>query len=136
MILGLGNTIPSDSVRQGLGGGGGGFDNTYSLAFDGVDDIVESTFTGNINSLSLWFKPNSVITTTSSKMVLVSFTDVFPRAGIYLGSSFGALSNELISIGSNTASRISYYAQAGGTISADWHHLAISQTGIVTGKHP
>ena len=51
MILGLGNTIPSDSVRQGLGGGGGGgFDNTYSLSLDGVDDFVD---VGNPTSLQI-----------------------------------------------------------------------------------
>ena len=60
MILGLGNTIPSDSVRQGLGGGGGGsFDNTYSLAFDGVDDkltVAQSTYSGAF-TFSFWAKP-------------------------------------------------------------------------------
>jgi len=65
MILGLGNTIPINSVRQGLGGGGGGsgFDNTYSLAFDGVDDFLDITPSHNLSGefgISVWFKNNAL----------------------------------------------------------------------------
>ena len=66
MILGLVNTIPSDSVRQGLGGGGGGggFTNTYSLAFDGVDDVLETPVLAPIETqlwtLSTWVKWNNL----------------------------------------------------------------------------
>ena len=69
MILGLGNTIPSDSVRQGLGGGGGGFDNTYSLAFDGVDDFVKASLVngdsiiGGSKTISWWMKLDQYNTT-------------------------------------------------------------------------
>ena len=70
MILGLGNTIPSDSVRQGLGGGGGGgFDNTYSLAFDGVDDFVKANLVdggsiiGGSKTISWWMKLDQYNTT-------------------------------------------------------------------------
>ena len=61
MILGLGNTIPSDSVRQGLGGGGGDGLLT-TLAFDGVNDYLEAIPQLQITtdlSISFWFKGSS-----------------------------------------------------------------------------
>ncbi len=50
------NTFGSRRVN---GGGGSSFDNTYSLAFDGVDDklsVPESTYSGEF-TFSFWAKP-------------------------------------------------------------------------------
>ena len=105
------------------------FTNTYSLNFDGIDDYVESSYTGNITSLSLWFKPNSTITTSTSAQCLVGFQDGSPYSGIYLGSFAGSISNELITIKTTVSSNASYYSQFGGSISNSWHNLIIVGTG-------
>lgn len=105
------------------------FSNTKSLAFDGVDEYVASSYTGNVTSLSLWFKPNNTITTSTSADCLVGFQDGGNFAAIYLGSYTGSISNELITIKTTASSNASYYSQLGGTINTDWHHLAIVGTG-------
>jgi hypothetical protein len=88
MILGLGNTIPSDSVRQGLGGGGGGgFTNTYSLAFDGVDDFIGfSPFSLSAEfTLSAWVKPVSL--SANQGNIISSATSNANKIGISSASS-------------------------------------------------
>ena len=58
MYIAIGNSIGASS-RVNAGGGGGGFTNTYSLAFDGVDDrisIPEVVFSSSF-SFSFWVKP-------------------------------------------------------------------------------
>ena len=104
MILGLGNTIPSDSVRQGLGGGGGGggFDNTYSLSMDGVDDKVtfSSISASDEFTVSLWLKPTAfnnnsasyvfgIHNNNSNFLKLQSATSI----QLYISYSFITLSN-------------------------------------------
>ena len=60
MYIAIGNSIGASS-RVNRGGGGGGFTNTYSLAFDGVDDFVDLgsgtslEFTNDF-SVSVWIK--------------------------------------------------------------------------------
>ncbi len=64
MYIAISNSIGSSS-RVNAGGGGGGFPNTYSLAFDGVDDFIglgSSTglnFSGDF-TLSAWVKTDSI----------------------------------------------------------------------------
>ena len=58
MYIAISNSIGASS-RVNRGGGGGGFTNTYSLAFDGVDDklsVPESTYSGEF-TFSFWAKP-------------------------------------------------------------------------------
>jgi len=103
-------------------------DNTYSMQFDGVDDIVQSLSIISINSVSLWFKPNSTVTTGAGSGVLISFGTTDFRNAVYLGSNFSAISNELITI-TDQSLNYSYYAQASGTIDTNWHHLAVVHDG-------
>ena len=60
-MLGLGNTLSGGIVPAAVVS----FDNTYSLVFDGSDDyvnldVVSGTLDGDIGSLSLWVKLDSV----------------------------------------------------------------------------
>ena len=101
----------------------------YSMAFDGVDDSVATGYTGAVTSLSLWFKPDATITTSSFSGALIGFQDGLHYAGIYLGDFTSGINNELITVATNSTTNKSYYAQAAGTINTDWHHLAISHNG-------
>jgi hypothetical protein len=109
MILGLGNTIPSDSVRQGLGGGGGGgFTNTYSLAFDGVDDFIGFSpleFSAEF-TLSAWVKPVSL--SANQGNIISSATSNANKIGISSASSvqvkLGGILSTITDGGSNNFS--------------------------------
>jgi hypothetical protein len=47
------------SAVPGGGGGGGGFSNTYSVDFDGTDDVITTaTAYATTWSMSVWIKPN------------------------------------------------------------------------------
>ena len=108
---------------------GGTFSSTRdSFTFNRQGDYIQSSVVTSINSVSLWFKPNSTITTTSSGEVLISFGTTDFRRAVYLGSNFGSINNELITVGDQNAN-YSYYAQSGGTIDTNWHHLAIVHDG-------
>ena len=102
--------------------------NNFSMNFDGVDDYIQSLAIISLNTVSLWFKPNSTVTTGSSSGVLIGFGTTDFRNAIYLGSTFSALTNELITI-TNQSLNYSYYSQASGTIDTNWHHLAIVHDG-------
>jgi hypothetical protein len=101
----------------------------YSMEFDGIDDSVATGYTGAVTSLSLWFKPDATITTSSFSGALIGFQDGLHYAGIYLGDFTSGINNELITVATNSTTNKSYYAQAAGTINTDWHHLAISHNG-------
>ena len=59
----------SNSAATRGGGGGAGFDNTYSLAFDGVDDFVKASLVngdsiiGGSKTISWWMKLDQYNTT-------------------------------------------------------------------------
>ena len=115
MILGLGNTIPSDSVRQGLGGGGGSFDNTYSLAFDGVDDEVgvsEVVYSSDF-TFSFWVKP-------------ASFTNAFVFGDINSNGSFLRLYNSTQIHFKFGGSKYTFTESAGNDLVLNsWQHIMI-----------
>ncbi len=130
MIIPAYNTIFS---RVNTSGAAGPFeytaiDNNFSMEFDGTN-YVESSYTGNVTTLSLWFKPNTTITTGSSGQCLVGFEDTGNYSGIYLGMYTGSISDELITIKTAASSNASYYSELGGTINNTWHHLVIVGTG-------
>jgi len=104
-------------------------DNLGLWDFDGTDDFIKSNYTGTIPSISLWFKPDSTVTTGALGGVLMGFEDGGNYSGIYLGAVTSAISNELISIWTSDSANKSYYSQVGGTINTDWHNLIISHTG-------
>jgi hypothetical protein len=125
--LASGSLTPTGSLKNDTGWEG--INPTSSFIFDGTDDFIKSNYTGTIPSLSLWFKPNSTVTTSALGGVLIGFEDSGQYSGIYLGKVVGAISNELITIFSTASGNKSYYSQASGTINTDWHNLIISHTG-------
>jgi hypothetical protein len=130
MILGLGNTIPSDSVRQGLGGGGGGgFDNTYSLAFDGVDDYLKASLDGTSTggvlpasdsdielTISFWFYMDG---SQSLKGIFQWGNSLIDTTPTLLVNTDGASIRTFVDG--------SYRHTSGITMNA-WHHYAITRT--------
>ena len=71
--LGLGGGKASTSSGR-PGGGGGGLVNNYSVDFDGTDDYMDIGSSGDMGSFSLWFKPDSTITTSTTGQYLLSFS--------------------------------------------------------------
>tara|TARA_R110002049_G_scaffold266603_1_gene442840 strand:+ start:856 stop:2979 length:2124 start_codon:yes stop_codon:yes gene_type:complete len=122
MYIAIGNSIGASS-RVNAGGGGGGFNNTYSLAFDGVDDYVDC---GNISDLngvttatwSIWAKKAdtsddylmSCYSATGSLQQYL-FHQYSDKLYIYLANSSGTL---------RLMNRVDY------TFNVDeWYHIAI-----------
>jgi hypothetical protein len=114
---------------QGGDAGGGGIENEYSVDFDGANDYCAIGSSHDLGTLSLWFKSDSVISSTSAAMNVIGFTGVAPYStgGISFGSIAGAVTNELITI--YTGNWIYAYSSASATISTDWHHLAVRWSG-------
>ena len=129
--IGVGIGTIFKSVKGDSGGGPFAYtpiDNSFSMLFDGAGSYFKSSAIISLNSVSLWFKPNSTITTSTNGGVPISFGTTDFRNAIYLGRNFSTLTNELITI-TDQGLNYSYYAQASGTISTSWHHLAIVHDG-------
>jgi hypothetical protein len=77
------------SAAPASGGGGSAWNgNTYSVDFDGTNDYMDVGHSGTLGSFSLWFKPDSTITTSTGGQYLLNFTtssSSFSNVG--LGSS-------------------------------------------------
>ena len=130
-------------VQLGLGGGrsatasgapgatGSAFSDLYSVDFDGVDDNGSVGDVGeDAYAVSLWFKPDSTITTSSSSQVLLSLSlDSYGWGfAVAIGSVTVHVANELILVNTTNggAYRRSAYTASGGTVSAAWHHLLVN----------
>ena len=99
-----------------------------AVSFDGASDYIDiADYSGNIYAVSLWFKPNSSISTTDFE-ALLGFGAGFQ--GVYLGNATGSIANELISVISGGSGKFSYYSESGGELSANWHHLIINWNSI------
>jgi len=101
----------------------------YALEFDGTNDYIDSSFSGNVYACSLWFKPSSVINAGDALQYLISFGGNWD--GVILGEMTGQLSNELILITDTSITGRSAYTASGGSISAEWHHLCLNWSGSV-----
>mgnify|MGYP003123246344 CR=1 FL=1 len=102
--------------------------NTSALSFNGTSSYITSSYSGNVSALSLWFKPNSAITASSSAQYIINFGGTWN--GIGFGGFTSALTNELIVVtDANIAGRSAYTSS--GSISVDWHHLLINWSGSV-----
>ena len=102
--------------------------NTSTLSFNGTSSYIASSYSGNVTALSLWFKPSSAITASSSAQYIINFGGAWN--GIGFGTFTTALTNELIVVtDANVAGRSAYTSS--GSISADWHHLLINWSGSV-----
>jgi len=102
--------------------------NTSVLSFNGTSSYIASSYSGNVTALSLWFKPNSTITTSTSPQYIINFGGAWN--GVGLGAFTSALTNELIIVtDASVAGRSAYTSSS--SISADWHHLLINWSGSV-----
>jgi len=90
------------------------------------DTAYNSSFNKNVYAISLWFKPDSQITSSTSCQRLISFRDDNnPQRWVDLGSSSGYATNETIIINTGTSGNYGR-TYIKDNISADWHHLVIS----------
>ena len=104
------------------------FESTLSADLDGTNDYLDIDSSGDMGSFSLWFKPDSLITTSTTAQYLLSFSANGSDYGnLGLGSSTSAFANEVLTF--NQGNRAYGYAGAGLTISAAWHHVAGRWTG-------
>tara|TARA_R100000808_G_C2143353_1_gene151131 strand:- start:1358 stop:2422 length:1065 start_codon:yes stop_codon:yes gene_type:complete len=104
------------------------FSSSSSIDFDGTNDYMDIGSSGDMGSWSLWFKPDSTITTGTTGQYLLSFSangSVYGNLG--LGSSTGSFTNEVLTF--NQGNRAYGYAGSGLTINTDWHHVAGRWTG-------
>ncbi len=112
MYIAISNSIGSSS-RVNAGGGGGGFTNTYSLAFDGVDDFVSAGDMSQLSSasaitVSLWFNPAG-----NSNKLLLDFKEGSSRITVQ------RLSNSQIYLYVNTV----YAVYNITTSTSNWYNL-------------
>ncbi len=135
MYIAISNSIGSSS-RVNAGGGGGGFTNTYSLAFDGVDDYVDCGDSDNLSfgngstdspfTFSAWVKLDSLSsnnTIVSKDLGTIGITReyalfVLPtgKVKIFLKSQAG---NSQQSIESTTA-----------LSTGQWYHIGCTYNGV------
>jgi len=124
--LGLGGGKSATSSGRAAGGGGGALVNQFSVDFDGTNDSMAIGSSYDLGCLSLWFKSDSTITTSSAPKAIVGFTGVSNFAvfaGVQTGSVASDLTNELITL--YTGDWVYGYTSSSATIDTNWHHLAI-----------
>lgn len=100
-----------------------GLSNTYSVDFDGTNDIVSGPAVGTtVGTCSMWFYNDDVITTASIGQTLFN-TKSFDF-GVVLGNQSG-LSNEVIAIvyKQSNVTRTVGYTGSGLSIASGWHHI-------------
>ena len=100
--------------------------NTYSLDLDGTNDYINAvspSALSNVEAISVWFKPDSAITSTGLKGYLLGLggSDI----GIALGGDwFGPATDEVISV--VNVNHVWSYTGSGVTVSSGtWHHLGV-----------
>jgi len=100
--------------------------NTYSVDLDGTNDYVNAvspSALSNVEAISVWFKPDSAITSIGLKGYLLGLggSDI----GIALGGDwFGPVTNEVISV--VNVNHVWSYTGSGVTVSSGtWHHLGV-----------
>lgn len=109
---------------------GGAFGNRYAIEFDGFDDFLQSSSTSQsytLGTLSLWFKPDSTISSSSSAQALVGFNSDYNS--IILGGVTGTLTNEIITV---MTPSINHAYTGAATINTDWHHLVVVWDSVAT----
>lgn len=100
--------------------------NTYSLDLDGTNDYINAvspSALSNVEAISVWFKPDSAITSTGLNGYLLGLggSDI----GISLGGDwFGPVTDEVISV--VNVNHVWSYTGSGVTVSSGtWHHLGV-----------
>lgn len=102
------------------------FVNTYSLELNGTNQYLSfaSTISTQVYTMSVWFKPDLTITTSSNVMNLLSGSGAVGQYLTLGGNISGGLTNEIISVFPSGAW---YYGASGASIAASqWHHILIS----------
>ena len=107
------------------------FVNTYSVDFDGTDDYVDINSSGDVGTISIWFKPATTTTSASAARTLIGLTGISPYAGyggIYLGNTWGGSSNDTYGYFDGDWG---YYHSSSSTSLSNtaWHHLVIHWSG-------
>ena len=127
MYIAIGNSVGSSSNAVSGSGGGGGFTNTYSLDFDGVDDYVDldalsvnpGTGTNDV-SLSCWIKTTETFAHTATRCA-------FGGKDITFGNNYA-----LGRLGSQAASandmKVRIFNTFGSTKlnDGDWHNIVFT----------
>ena len=117
------DTVATDWRKYANSGLANTFLNASSIGFDGSNAYAAvTTATDNIYSLSMWFKPDSSISSSSAPQILLG--TVSGSHYIALGGIASDFTNEVITV----------YRGAGGfaytsntaTISTSWNHLFVS----------
>jgi len=100
-----------------------GFANAHSIDLGGTNEYAAvTTATDNIYSLSMWFKPDSSISSSSTGRVLLG--TVASSHYIALGSVTSTFTDEVITIYRGLGGFA--YTSNTATISASWNHLFVS----------
>jgi len=104
------------------------FSNAYSLELDGTNDYVEvGSVTGfSLKGLSLWIKPDHVITYNSAGIdYVIGLGD--GDEGLFLSGDLSSrLNDEVIGFAGAAGNYLWGYSGQGISISADWHHIAVT----------
>ena len=108
------------------------FTNTYSIALDGIDDYIDIGGSYDLGTFSVWFKPNSTLSSSVGPYMIAGFTGVgtyASSAGITVsGNITGTLTDEIITI--YTGDWVYSFASSSAIISnTAWHHIAVRWTG-------
>lgn len=107
------------------------FVNTYSVDFDGTDDYVDINSSGDVGTISIWFKPTTTTTSTSVDRALLGFNGISPYPGfasIYIGNTWGGSSND--TYGYFDGDWGYYHSSSSTSLSnAAWHHLVVHWSG-------
>ena len=107
------------------------FQNTYSLDFDGTDDYVAIDSSGDVGTISIWFKPTTTTSQLTAARTLLGVTGITPYAGfasIYIGNTWGGSSND--TYGYFDGDWGYYHSSSSTTLSnTAWNHLVVHWSG-------
>jgi len=102
-------------------------------SFDGVNDVItRNAINVDYKSLSIWIRPSTTITTSSSIEMVMTMFDDSANSFLALGASTGSLTNELISLSNSTGgqTRTGWSPTGGETIpNGSWTHIGLSWDG-------
>lgn len=109
--------------------GGAAFPNTYSIDLDGTDDYVDVNSSGDLGTVSIWFKPTTTTSSTSVDRCLIGFSGIAQYqnyAAIYIGNYQGG--NDVYGLFDGDWGY--FHSSTTTTLSnTDWHHLVVHWSG-------
>lgn len=105
------------------------FPNTYSVDFDGTDDYVDVNSSGDLGTVSIWFKPTTTTSSVSVDRSLLGFRGITQYAGyaaIYIGNYNGG--NDVYGLFDGDWGY--FHSSTTTTLSnTDWNHLVVHWSG-------